>query len=251
MTNLSHFVFCGRSYPTARERRMLSRTSLFVSARPATRAFSLVEMIAVMAIVVIMLALLTPAVSSFTSTAGRTGAVNILMNTAEQARVAALESGRTVYVVFNRRIFPEQDEIAVLREPDPEAPASAGDSYEALTRWIKLPKGVLLHSLNKPGLDILSVAPTSGGSGTKFDPSRSPLPLNRRAGEEYNVLAFNGYGGISFPNSAKLMLFVSEGVRGEGGNEALISANKERAGGFEIISFRRYTGRASLEVTTL
>jgi hypothetical protein len=40
-------------------------------------------------------------------------------------------------------------------------------------------------------------------------------------------------------------------VRGSGGTEALISRKKEIAGGFEIISFRRYTGRASLEVSTL
>jgi hypothetical protein len=47
------------------------------------------------------------------------------------------------------------------------------------------------------------------------------------------------------------MLIVSEGVRGSGGTEAMISSRKEEAGGFEIITLRRYTGRASLETTTL
>jgi len=40
-------------------------------------------------------------------------------------------------------------------------------------------------------------------------------------------------------------------VRGSGGTEALISQKKDASGGFEIISLRRYTGRASLEVSTL
>ena len=58
------------------------------TARPHPRAaFTLIELIAVMAIIAIMLALLAPAVGNFQSTAGRNGAVNILMNTMEQARV--------------------------------------------------------------------------------------------------------------------------------------------------------------------
>jgi len=47
------------------------------------------------------------------------------------------------------------------------------------------------------------------------------------------------------------MLILSEGVRDSSGTEALISGNKEKAGGYEIISLRRFTGRPSLEISTL
>ncbi|HEY8898798.1 MAG TPA: prepilin-type N-terminal cleavage/methylation domain-containing protein [Chthoniobacterales bacterium] len=213
--------------------------------RPHRQGFSLVELLAVMAILVIMLALLAPAISTITGSTSRNGAVNILMNTMEQARVAALESGRTVYLVFNRQTFPDPDRIMVLREPDPE---SGKTDYEQLTSWIKLPKGILLHSAGKT--DILSESLPTGTSGTNlvFDPAKSKAFSAAKG--DLNILAFNAYGGVVYPNSTKLMLIVCEGVRDSNGAEALISPNKN-AGGFEIITLRRYTGRASLEVTTL
>jgi prepilin-type N-terminal cleavage/methylation domain-containing protein len=72
-------------------------------------AFSLLELLVVIAIMAVMMSLLLPAVSGFSSTAGRRGAVNILMNTFEQARVAALESGQTVYVGFADADFPVEE----------------------------------------------------------------------------------------------------------------------------------------------
>jgi prepilin-type N-terminal cleavage/methylation domain-containing protein len=249
MTILSHFAFCARPRLAARGGAMADSSAISRSSRGARRAFSLLELLAVMAIIAILLGLLTPAISAMTSTAGRKGAVNILMNTFEQARVAALESGRNVYVVLWRRIYPEQDAIMVLRDPDP---AGTNTDYEQLTRWIKLPKGVLLHTVGNDNILVDKLALPQGDSG--FDQSKSPVlsKLSLQSGENLHVLAFNAHGGVAFPASpTKLMLIVSEGVRGSGGTEALISNHKEAAGGFEIISLRRYTGRPSLEVTTL
>ena len=256
MTILSHFAFCGPAHPTAWGEPVISPQNPKAT-RPHPRgAFTLIELIAVMAIITIMLALLAPAVGNFQSTAGRNGAVNILMNTMEQARVAALESGRTVYVVFHRQVFPEQDAIMVLRAPDP---TTSKPNYEQLTKWIKLPKGVLLHEIGKTDILAQNMPPTSSSTGSSdevtLDPSLSPTPLiPKQSGEKFNVLAFNAYGGVSYPTvspNSKLMLIVSEGVRGDGGTEAVLSTKKETAGGFEIITLRRYTGRASLEVSTL
>lgn len=242
MTIFLHFAFCAETAGAAKGK------SMFASHKPCStrhKGFSLVEMLAVMAIIAIMTALLAPAVNSATSTAGRNGAVNILMNTMEQARVAALESGRPVYVVFYRRIFPEQDAIMVLRDPDL---TSTKTDYEQLTHWIKLPKGVLLHTVGNDNilLDTLKLPQSSSG----FDLSKSPAlsKLNLQSGENLNVLKFNPYGAVAFP-STKLMLIVGEGVRGNGGSVALF--RKGNTGGFEIISLRRYTGRASLEVSTV
>jgi len=197
-------------------------------------AFSLVELLAVVAIISIMLAFIAPAIGNFGSTAGRKGAVNILMNTMEQARVAALESGRDVHIVFWRRQFPERDAIMVVRERASDDPAPG---YEQLTRWMQLPKGVLLHKNQTQ--NILS-SPAS----TRIDASQLPGNV---PGSEVSVLSFNGFGGVAYP-SGNLMLFVADGVRGTDGNEAII---RNDSGIFEIISLRRFTGRASLEVSAI
>jgi len=204
-------------------------------------AFSLVELLAVVAIISIMLAFIAPAIGNFGSTAGRKGAVNILMNTMEQARVAALESGRNVYIVFIQREFPDRDAIVVLRDPEPDAPA--GTAYEQLTRFIQIPKGVLLYS--GKAKSILNQSLPVG-----FNSAQIPGVVPSGT---ISVLQFNGHGGIEFPTKKfELMLIVSEGVRGlPDETAAVIAGKKEQFGGFEIISLRRFTGRASLEVSSL
>ncbi len=198
-------------------------------------AFSLVEMLAVIAIISIMLALIAPAIGNFGSTAGRKGAVNILMNTMEQARVAALESGRDVHIVFWRRQFPERDAIMVVRE---RAWDDTDPGYEQLTRWMQLPKGVLLH--NNHATNILSQPVSTDRVDASLLPGQVPA-------SEIGALTFNGFGGVIYPNS-NLMLFVADGVRGTDGSEAVFRSD---SGIFEIISLRRFTGRASLEVSAI
>jgi prepilin-type N-terminal cleavage/methylation domain-containing protein len=204
--------------------------------QPNLSAFTLIEMLAVVAIIAIMLTLIAPAVGNFGSTAGRKGAVNILMNTMEQARVAALESGREVHIVFWRRQFPERDAIMVVRDPDPD---SGTTTYEFLTRWIKMPKGVLLHDNQASNILKEDIAGFRLGE----------LPGNVNA-SEIGVLTFNGFGVVQSPppSGERLMLFIADGVRGTDGSEAVF---RKETGIFEIISLRRFTGRASLEVSAI
>lgn len=200
------------------------------------------ELLAVMAIIAVMVSLMLPSISGFSSTAGRRGAVNTLMNVMEQARVKALETGGTVHVVFWRRSFPEADSVQVVSEP-----TDSSQSYVALCKWIKLPKGVLLHQ-PLSGQSILSAAAPAN----VFDPARLPKPFALGTGESVNILSFNETGVVSFPTSKPYRkLIVSEGVRDAGGSEALISQNKQNSGGFEIISISPYTGRAQLDVSTI
>lgn len=207
--------------------------------------FSLLEMLVVITVIAAMMSLLLPAVAGFSGTASRRGAVNILMNTFEQARVAAIESGRPVYVLFFRRTFPERDALMVLRETEDPA-----QNYEQLTKWIKLPKGVLFHSPSH-GNNMLKFS-LADAEDKGFKANRIPVSVSPRPSESLNVLAFTASGAVAFPTSAaQRSLIVSEGVRGEEGTEALVSANKNRAGGFEIISLSRFTGRAQLDITTV
>lgn len=201
--------------------------------------FSLVEMIAVIAIIMILLALLAPVIGSLSSGAGRKGAVNILMNTFEQARAAALETGSNVDVILWRRTFPEPDAVMVVREKS-EFIDGAGGGIVPLSKWIKLPKGVLVKTIPRslasresalpPGI---AVADLPGGSNK----------------DRLSGLRFNSSGAITFP-STDLRLFVSDGVRDASGSEAQVGATAQSTR-LEQISFAKFTGRVHLDITTI
>lgn len=207
------------------------------------KAFSLVELLVVLAVISIMVVLLLPSISGFSGSTGRRGTVTTVMNTFEQSRVAALESGRKVYVVFWRRVFPEMDALMVLREP--ENATGADWTYEPLTRWIKLPRKIILHNADT-GESMLSIDPPS----SVYDPSHMIAPPTLPPGEHLNVLVFNETGGVDFPTEkVNRKLIISEGVREADGTE-ILTGTKD-VGGFEIISLSRYTGRSQLDITTL
>lgn len=219
----------------------LMRTDVSGVVKQAGGGFSLLEMLAVMAVITIMMAMLTPAIRSFSDTAGRRGAVNIVMNTLEQARVSALESGREVYVLFGRRSLPDEDGLMVLRETE-----TGSGSYEQMTRWIKLPRGVLLFE----PLSGKSVMKCGTGS---LDSSRIAIKLpNMPASKPLSAICFTGSGQVAFPSaSADLLIHISEGVRDGSGAEVRVTAKEASSLPFEIISLSKYTGRAQLDVTEL
>lgn len=195
--------------------------------------FSLVELLTVIAIIAIMAALLAPAITGFSSTAGRRGAVNLVMNTIDQARVAALEQGREVQVVFWRRETPQRDAILVQRKNE------NGD-WEPLTRWQTLPPGILLHK-PEAGPNIFSDGSISGQN---FD----HLP-GKPSSSAVGVLEFTASGTIRIPSEARnLFVILTEGTRE---TENIISQGKEQNSGFEIISVARYTGRPTLEISEI
>ena len=86
--------------------------------------FSLLEVLCVTAIISILVALAGPSLSGFTSPLGRKGAVTIVMNTLEQARVSAIETGEEVVVLFWKKNGTlatnpdEQDSMVILRKND-------------------------------------------------------------------------------------------------------------------------------------
>lgn len=205
--------------------------------------FSLLELLAATAIIAVLAGLLAPALHGLANPAGRKGAVTIVMNTLEQARVSAIETGREVVVVFWKKNGTdgsqpdEQDAMLILRKTDAEA-------WEPITRWIKLPRGILFHGgdaeskilSDSSGLDAVSVAAIDSLPGK---PSKNHL----------GAVHFSPTGAVQLPStSTGLRIALTEGQRGP--DQTLI-VDKQKDGGHEIISLARYTGRATLDVSML
>lgn len=204
--------------------------------------FSLIELLAVMAVVALMTSLLLPSISGLSGTAGRRGAVNTLMNTFEQARVAALESGQKVYVGFADANFPIEDmrynAFLVFREATEEEKAQKpGENYVVLKKWTRLPKNVSIKRINS------SLVPENG-AGQQFSGLNTVLPTTMQD-DTFPAITFNETGAIE-GGSNPLQLFLYDGYYLGGQDNFTRSVN---GGLFEKISFSRYTGRAQLDIT--
>lgn len=215
-------------------------------------AFSLIEIMAVIAIIAIMMAMLAPSISTFSSTAGRKGAVNILMNTFEQARAAALETGCDVYVLLWRREYPDRDAVMVVRKPSPWMTKNDGtreDQLVPLTKWMPLPEGVLLHKPDRGG----NVFENSTWPAF-LDQRKSDIPMPTGHSFDKGKIGFVWFapnGSIPRPLGKEARIVITEGVRGQGGTEAILSSKKQQQAGFDVIALSRFTGRAQLDVTLL
>lgn len=208
--------------------------------RDRTDGFSIIELLAVIAVIIIMMSMLLPALGGFGSTSARKGAVTMLMNTFEQARVAALETGQTVYVAFaDADDHPSEDAafaaFIVFREAtDEERAATPSADYLLLKRWTRLPKNISFRRVAN------SVIPADG-SGTVF--TNLPLPGGKNSAT-FPSIAFTGSGAIEGGGSVP-PLFLYEGYFANGQDNYTRDANEL----FERISFSRYTGRAQLDIT--
>jgi hypothetical protein len=187
--------------------------------------------------------LLAPALQGLTSPAGRKGAVTIVMNTLEQARVSAIETGREVVVVFWKKNGTdesqpdEQDAMLILRKNDAEA-------WEPITRWIKLPRGVLFHGEDEDSKILYD----NSGLEAVCDTSIDSLP-GKPAKNTLGAVHFSPTGAVQLPSTSNgLRIALTEGQRAA--DQTLI-VNKQKDCGHEIISLARYTGRATLDVSML
>ena len=206
--------------------------------------FSLIEVLTVVAITAMLMTMAIPAISGFTSPAGRKGAVTIVMNTLEQARVSAIETGRETVVLFWRRNgvagsqLGEQDAMLVLRRNE------TNTIWEPISRWIKLPSGVLFH-----GEDTKSYILTNSIAGLSPSPSPmpSPMPSPSPTAEDLGFIQFTSSGAVKSP-SAGLQIAFTEGQRDTSGS---VVVKKQKSGGQEVISLARYTGRSTMDIVEL
>jgi Tfp pilus assembly protein FimT len=207
----------------------------------------LIELLVVVAIIALMLSLLLPALSGWGSSAGRRGAVTMVMNTLEQARVAALESGQTVYVGFAPAEFPDPDMrysgLIVFREVTEEE-AAQGKDYVVLKPWTRLPKNVAFKRVDS------SLVPTGSTANQSFPGLASQLGAAHGSVTSFPVVSFNSSGAVE-GGSSPIQLFLYEGYFANGQDNFTRKADQQSssAGLFEKITISRFTGRVQLDVT--
>jgi Tfp pilus assembly protein FimT len=224
----------------------------------STAAFTLVEMIAVVGIMLLLLGMLLPAINDALGSKGRKGAINILLNTFEQARVAALEQSTNVYIGFADRNIPGNTTIGaatqgyaytrfiVFRDRIDELDGPTAPPYIPLTKWQSLPKGIAFKSGRSTIVDG-----SSGGTIAIANTDRFP-GLTGQGYPSMPVLKFNNTGSISTPSTGNLWVFLYEGFYGGGADVFTRARGQSETGGlFERISLARYTGRAQLDITSI
>jgi Tfp pilus assembly protein FimT len=237
-------------YPLASPSRrcFLCRSSLPLRQRPSidSRRFprdqsgtSLVELLAVSALIVAMAAVLYSSIDGLASTAARRGAVNILMNAFEHARIAALESGQTVHVGFADKEFPiegmQYKAFLVFRDTSEEERVAGFKDYVVLRKWTKLPGNVAFKRMAN------SVVSEAGGQ--TFAGLNEVLP-DSQSDETFPCISFNSSGAVSGAQYP-IELFLYEGYFSEDNDIPTRISGKL----FETISFSRYTGRVEFNVT--
>jgi len=194
-------------------------------------AFTLVEMLIVIAIIAVLTALTLPALQGLVGVGGLRGSVNSVLMALDQARAAAIESGTDAFVAF-----PEdsgdanagKSALIIFREAkDGEGPAGA---FVPLSRWIKLPQGILMD-LSEVDFDAADLP---------SDPS-SYLPRLNNADVAVRVIRYDRFGRIvTGPEGAgQMKIRVGDGVaqganvvfKGEGGKM------------HDVLTAQRLTGR--------
>jgi prepilin-type N-terminal cleavage/methylation domain-containing protein len=205
------------------------------------RAFTLVEMLIVMIIMLIALGALIPAVTSLSKSNGRQAATSNLIGAIEQARAEAIKSGQPTYVVFPTTLSSTDPNLVqrysyhsyAIFEDDPLNPATP----KQLSGWKTLPTGVSLRS----AISSWSLA------SFQFTPVGSA--------QSFPFLKFNANGEVEAPAAppANVLLGIFEGYVVSNGSEVITgakdSSNPPNPLASEYISVSRITGRAEPTAT--
>lgn len=167
-------------------------------------AFTLVEMLVVVSIILIAVAVVLPALTSLATSASRRGGISQVLAALDQARATAIAQGGNVYVAFAdaNPLIPEDyryRSFAVFQQVYyPEQKASGNPYFFELVRpWTKLPEGVAF----KP--DTSSERSLFSGARQKF---YFRLSKDNSGGGELDLpfLKFNGIGGLESANGSAL-----------------------------------------------
>jgi type II secretory pathway pseudopilin PulG len=165
----------------------------------------LIELLVVVAIVAILTGLLTPAIQGLTGTSGRRGGLNTITAVFEQARLAAIENGTTVFIGFPTNAADPTNgysHLILLRAP---RAGETGTNAVALTRWQRLPSGMYFQP--KPNDQGFVQAMTNLTLTNRTVPRLGLEELTTLP-----ALAFNRFGQLRGVTNNELVLLLGEKV---------------------------------------
>jgi len=209
------------------------------------RAFTLVEMLVVLGMIVILLSAVIPAVTSLSKANGRKAAMANLLGGIEQARAEAINTSQATYVVFPT--FGAGTTQSTLDRYNYKAYAIFEDnaanpgSVKQVTPWKALPTGVALRATGTAAL--ANLAPTASPTPSPPTPTFTFTP-DTSATPVYQYLKFNVNGEVEAP-AANVLLGVFEGYVSSG--TEVVTSGKDANGNpaaVEYIAVAQFTGRA-------
>jgi type II secretory pathway pseudopilin PulG len=202
-------------------------------------AFTLLELLVVMGIIIIALAALVPAVTSLSKSGGRRAARNTLLGGIEQARAEAIKSGQATYVVFPTFTSGTQSTLDrynyrsyAIFEDDAAHPGNV----KQLTDWKSFPTGVALRAAGNAAVSNLADPATLTPSVTfSFAPDASAAP--------FKCFKFNSNGEVQAP-AANVLLGIFEGFVNSGSEVATTKDANGNPSAVEYVMVSQFTGRA-------
>ena len=210
--------------------------------RGRLRAFTLIEMLVVLGIIVLLLVTVVPAVTSLSKANGRKAAIANLLGGIEQARAEAIKSGQATYVVFptftsgtqstldryNYKSYAIFEDDAAHPNPDPTRV-----NVKQLTNWKSLPTGVALRGALIDLPDPATLTPKVANLSFVPDTSASP----------FRCFKFNSNGEVEAPNN-NVLLGIFEGYVNSGTEIATTKDAGGNPSAVEYVMVSQFTGRA-------
>jgi prepilin-type N-terminal cleavage/methylation domain-containing protein len=165
-----------------------------------TAAFTLVEMLVVIAIIAILSTLVVPSLRGLFGVAGRRGGLNTLSGALEQARLSAIENGVISYVGFPSGTAT--NELAFSSVIVYRTGKSGESNVVPVSRWVRFPTGVFLDPQS-----VSTAAPDKTNGIGALLPKLGGISVT-----DLSYIAFDRFGKVAGDPNLKRELRVGEGV---------------------------------------
>jgi prepilin-type N-terminal cleavage/methylation domain-containing protein len=208
----------------------------------SNRAFTLVELLTVIAIIATVTAFSIPAVTSLSKSSARQTAASLVLSAFDQTRSLALAQSGTFYLVFADKNMAIPNQPSALGQPYSyrsfaifqESYNATFQKYErfAVTGWTTLPAGVAFK-------------PDIANSDTIYSAPLNETFFAKPVGQEVQLpcFKFNSLGALDEPATASLaQIRIFEGFVDPTG--AITETNPALTEAEEVISVSLVTGRA-------